>query len=61
MCLALPLANRLDVRRQNYYLTLTFYFRHPPRLPVQFLNLKGATQSSDSFDLYEYLGDSSWG
>lgn len=27
----------------------------------QFPNLKGATQSASDFDLYEYLGEDSWG
>lgn len=31
-----------------------------PTINDKFPNLQGATQLSDSFDLYEYLGDS-WG
>ena len=34
---------------------------HPPSIDDEFPNLRGHTQLDDDFDLYEYLGDDSWG
>lgn len=33
----------------------------PPSIDDEFPNLRGHTQLDDDFDLYEYLGDDSWG